>query len=359
MDRFTPPFLGRRRGWMLITQVLLVICMAVIGQFSTHDSILLIAALALLIAFLSASQDIVLDAYRRELLPDRELGLGTALYVNGYRAAVLIPGGLGVFLGGILPWNTVFIIVAALMGLSVIKTLTISETAATVIPPKTLREAVIEPFRDFFKRDGVGQALIIMLFLFCYKLGDNMATALATPFFIDLGFSLEVIGSVVKITNLSALLIGSVIGGVLIFKIGINRGLWLCGVAQLLTILGFAVLSEIGPDVRALVIVLAGEYLGVGLGTAALTAYMARITNINFTATQFALLSSLIALPRTFANATTGFLIAGVTPEDGIYYRILGELPGMGYTMFFVFCAVCGLPGMFLLLKIAPWGKGS
>ncbi|RMG44494.1 MAG: MFS transporter [Candidatus Dadabacteria bacterium] len=357
MDSITLPFLGRRRGWMLVTQIALLIGMAVTGTLNPSNSVKYIAAAAFLIAFFSASQDIVLDAYRRELLPDEELGLGNSFYMNGYRAAVFIPGGLGVALGDYLAWPYVFLIVSLFMLVGITKTILIKEVVTDIKPPVTLKEAVADPFLEFFERSGVRRALLVLAFLFCYKLGDNMATALSTPFYLDLGFTKTVIGTMVKLVSFWAMLLGGFIGGVVIFKVGINRSLWLFGVVQLVSILGFAYLSVSGPVKLILAAVIAFEYLGVGLGAAALTAFMARETSKLFTATQFALFSSLIALPRTFANAITGFLIEGVSKSDGIYYRLLGELPGMGYTAFFIFCAACALPGMVLLLWIAPWEK--
>lgn len=356
MDRYVPPFLGRRRGWMLITQLCLLVSMAVMGLFDPARNIWLIAGLATAVAFFSASQDIVLDAYRRELLPDNELGLGNSMYVNGYRAAVFIPGGLGLILGDYLPWSLVFMVIAGFMLVGLIKTLLIDEALKTIAPPSTISQAVVQPFVEFFSRDGgVVQGLLLLAFLFLYKIGDNMATALATPFYLDIGFSKTIIGSMVKLINFWAMIVGSFVGGAVIFKIGINRSLWFFGFVQMISILGFALLAEVGNNVTLLGFVIAFEYLGVGLGTAALVAFMARATSMNFSATQFALFSSLIALPRTFANATTGFLIEGVGYSDGFYYTLLGQWEGMGYTNFFLFCALCAIPGMVLLKWVAPW----
>jgi len=356
MDRFCPPFLGRRRGWMLITQLVLLGTMMSIGLFDPTDHILLIAAMALVVAFFSASQDIVLDAYRRELLPDNELGLGNSMYVNGYRAAVFIPGGLGLILADHLSWALVFAVIGAFMLIAIAKTLLIEEAFTTVLPPVNLGEAVVKPFREFFGREGgVRQALLILAFLFFYKLGDNMATALSTPFYLDLGFSKTIIGSMVKLVNFWAMLFGSFIGGAMIYRIGINRALWIFGLVQMLSILGFAWLAEVGNNVLLLGGVIGFEYLGVGLGTAALVAYMARLTNKNFTATQFALLSSLVALPRSLANASTGFLVEGIKAGDGIYFKIFGAWNGLGYSRFFIFCTICAIPGMVLLKWVAPW----
>jgi PAT family beta-lactamase induction signal transducer AmpG len=356
MDRYIPPFLGRRRGWMLITQIALMISMISFGFLNPQINLWWIAYLAAALAFFSASQDIVLDAYRREILPDEELGLGNAMYVNGYRVAVFVPGGLGLILGDYLPWSSVFLIIGSFMGIGIAYTLLVREASLDVVAPKTIYEAVIKPFKEFFNRDGgIGKGLLVLAFLFLYKLGDNMATALSTPFYLDLGFSMTVIGSMVKLINFWALLIGSFVGGALIYRIGINRGLWIFGFIQMIVILGFAILSEVGANTALLAVVLASEYMGVGLGTAALVSFMSRTTSKSFTATQFALFSSLIALPRTFANAITGFLIEGIKPTDGIYYEFFGELSGLGYTNFFLFCTAAALPGMILLFWVAPW----
>ena len=201
-----------------------------------------------------------------------------------------------------------------------------------------MREAVVEPFREFFARDGVATGLAILAFMFLYKLGDNMATALATPFYLDMGFSRTEIGSIAKIAGLWASIAGSIIGGAVMLRLTINKALWLFGFVQLFTILGFAWLSVVGHDRLVLFVVVSAEYLGVGLGTVALTAYIARETSRAFTATQFALFTSLIAVPRTFANASTGFLIEW-----------------LGYTEFFLLCTALAVPGMLMLLKAAPW----
>ncbi|MCB9086626.1 MAG: AmpG family muropeptide MFS transporter [Bdellovibrionaceae bacterium] len=355
MDRFVPPFLGRRRGWMIITQIFIMLSMFGFAFFDPQKSIWTIAYLAAALAFFSASQDIVLDAYRRELLPDEELGLGNSMYMNGYRSAVFIPGGLGLILADHFSWFAVHFLIGLFMLIGIAKTLMIKELDADVKAPKSIRQAVVEPLTEFFGREGYRSGLLLLAFLFLYKIGDNMATALSTPFYLDMGFSKTTIGSLVKLTSFWSMMLGTFAGGVVIFKVGINRSLWLFGVVQLVSILGFAVLSEVGPLIWVLAIVIAFEYLGVGLGAAALTAFMARATNKNFTATQFALFTSLIALPRTFANSITGFLIEGIGPEDGWLFDSFGQMSGLGYTKFFLFCTVMAIPGMILLKWVAPW----
>ena len=340
MDRYKPPFLGRRRGWALMTQVALMISIAMLGQFSPTLSLTPILVLVFAISFFSASQDIVIDAYRRELLADDELGTGTSIHINAYRLSALVPGSLALILADHLPWQAVFQVTAAFMLVGIVMSLVIREVSDDALAPHTLREAVIEPFREFFGRDGVGPALAVLAFILLYKLGDNMAVALATPFYIDMGFSLTEIGTIAKFSALWASIAGSVIAGIVMLKLSINRALWVFGVVQMVTILGFVWLSVIGHNPAGLFLVVSGEYLGVGMGTVALTAFLARETSRAFTATQFALFSSIVVIPRTFANASTGFLIEA-----------------MGYTAFFVLCVALAIPGMLMLFKVAPWNE--
>jgi PAT family beta-lactamase induction signal transducer AmpG len=228
------------------------------------------------------------------------------------------------------------------MAVGIVTTLLIKEVSDDALAPRTLREAIVDPFVEFFSRGGIKAGLAILAFMFLYKLGDNMATALATPFYLDMGFSLTEIGSIAKVAALWAVIAGGILGGVVMLKLNINRALWVFGFVQVFSILGYVWLSTVGHDPVILFIVVSGEYLGVGLGSIALTAYMARETSKAFTATQFALFSSFIAIPRTFANASTGFIIEAI-----------------GYTQFFIVCTLVAIPGMLLLFKVAPWnGRG-
>ena len=342
MDRYVPPFLGRRRGWMLITQIALMLSMAALGFIDPKVSVGLVAYVAAGVAFFSASQDVVLDAYRRELLKDEELGLGNAIHVQAYRLAGLVPGSLGVIMGDYLPWSTVFMVMAGFMAIGVAMTLWVSEASDASVAPLTLRAAVVEPFREFVLRRGLGSALLLLSFLFFYKLGDNMATALSSPFYLDIGFSLTEIGTIAKTASLTAAIIGGLVGGVIMIRLGINRALWVFGFVQVASILGFAALAEIGPNRLALTLVIVFEYLGVGLGTAAFTAFIARATTPAYAATQFALFTALAALPRTFANATTGWIVEAI-----------------GWTNFYLFCTALAVPGMLMLFKVAPWSEPS
>ena len=342
MDRFTLPFLGHRRGWMLVTQLALLVSIASMGFIKPDLSIWTVAYLAAAIAFFSASQDIVLDAYRRELLPDVELGLGNSIHVQAYRLSGLVPGSLALILADHLAWHTVFIVVALFMGVGLIMTLVIDEAITEPTPPRTMRAAIVEPIREFTQRKGIGAAVLILAFLFLYKLGDNMATALQTPFYIDVGFSLTQIGSIAKFASLFSAIVGGLAGGVMMIKLGINRALWLFGVVQVVSILGFAVLSEVGANPWMLGVAVSLEYLGVGLGTAAFIAYIAKNTNPVYAATQFALFTALTSVPRTLANAVTGVIVEQT-----------------GWTNFFFICTALAIPGMLLLFKVAPWNEAQ
>jgi MFS transporter, PAT family, beta-lactamase induction signal transducer AmpG len=339
LDRYALPLLGRRRGWMLVTQLVLLAAIPLFGALDPKAEIWSVVALSTIVAFFSASQDIVLDAYRREILPDPELGLGTSIHVNAYRVSQLIPGALALVLADRMPWSAVYTVTALFMLPGIALTLAVSEPALVRGRPRTLREAVVEPFHEFLARNGWRDALTVLLFIFLYKLGDSMATALATPFYLDLGFKLTDIGLIAKNAGLWASVIGGLLGGLWMVKIGINRALWLFGIVQVVSILGFAWLAYVNrPDRVLLAVVIAVEALGVGLGTAAFTAYIARTTDPRYTATQYALFTSLAAVPRTVINASTGWIVEHT-----------------GWFDFYLLCTLLALPGMALLLRVAPW----
>lgn len=378
MDRYVPRLPGwrpgRRRGWMLLTQILVAGAIAALGFVSPRDSIWTVAALTALVAFFGASQDIVIDAYRRELLSDTQQGLGNAVHVNAYKIAALIPGSLALILSDHLPWTTVFAVTAAFMLPGMIMTLVVNEPAVHGTPPKNLRDAIVLPFREFVERDGWRGALFVLAFIFLYKLGDTMATTLSTSFFLDIGFSRTQIGVIAKTTAFGASLAGGIIGGVWLVKIGIGRGLWIFGALQMVSTLGFAWLAQVGPgspvlaalydftvgashltgklfsvfgassqmqlDPRsvALALVFGLETFATGLTMAAFTAYIASTTDPRYTATQFALFTSLASVPRTLASAASGYVVAQI-----------------GWFDYFLACTALALPGMLLLVRIAPW----
>jgi PAT family beta-lactamase induction signal transducer AmpG len=340
VDRYTFHRFGRRRTWMLASQLLLIAAMAGIGLLSPTQSTQAIVWASLLIAVFSATQDIVIDAYRRELLPDTELGLGNSLHINAYRIAGLVPGGLSLILADQLSWPLVFLSTALFMLPGLLTTLIVAEPQLRGAPPRTLREAVVEPFREFFTRGGLRSSLVVLAFMLLYKFGDNLATAQITAFYIDVGFSNTEIGAVAKVVGLWSMIVGGLIGGLVMVRIGINRALWLFGLVQLVSIFGFALLNEAGPNLWFLGLAVGFEYLGVGLGTAAFIAYIATQTNRNFSATQYALFSSFFAIPRSITGIFAGYLV---------------ETLGLGWTNFFLISAATALPGLLLLPLVAPW----
>ena len=337
MDRWQLP-LGLRRGWMLLAQLGLIFGIGVLGHIDPVADTGLVALIAVVIAIFSATQDVAIDAYRREILTDSELGLGNSIHVQAYRIASLVPGSLSLILADALPWAWVFWITAGFMIIGVGLSLFVTEPERDVSPASGLVETVIAPFREYVERRGWASLLLALTFMVAYKLGDNMATALSTPFYLDLGFTKTEIGLVAKHAALWPAIAGGLLGGIAMLKLGINRALWIFGGFQLVSILGFAWLASAGAVLWLLGAVIAFEYLGVGLGTAAFTAFIARESSKTFAATQFALFTALAALPRSLANATTGFLVEN-----------------LGWVGFFFLCTCLAVPGMVLLFWVAPW----
>ena len=335
LDRFTLPFLGRRRGWLLVAQIALIFSITVLAFSNPQNSPWFLALAAFLVTFFSASQDIVVDAYRREDLSDEKLGLGSSLYINGYRVGMLLASGGGLILADSLSFTMVYLIMAACILPGVITTLLAPEPVVNIAPPKTIKEAVISPLVEYFSRTG---AIWMLTFILFYKVGDTMASAMTTPFYLELGFTKTQIGTVVKLFGFWATIAGSLIGGVMMIRLGINRSLWVFGMLQALSTACFAFLARVGPSIPVLSAVIAFENLSSGMGTAAYAAFMASITNKKFTATQYALLSSLMGIPRVMASAPTGFMAKN-----------------FGWEAFFVLCALMAVPGMMLLFKCAPW----
>ncbi|MCK5404086.1 MAG: AmpG family muropeptide MFS transporter [Desulfobulbaceae bacterium] len=341
-DRFTLPFLGRRRGWLLVCQVLLFLAIIVMGltdPASGPIQVMFFVLAAFLVTFFSASQDIVIDAYRREDLVDRELGLGSSYYIYGYRIGMLVVSGGGLILADHLSWSMVFFIMALCLVPGMITTFIAREPPVTEKAPAGFRESVIDPFADFFRQPG---AIWILVFILLYKVGDNMAAALSTPFYLDMGFSKTEIGTVVKLFGFWATLGGAFLGGVIMLKTGINRSLWLFGFLQMISTAGFALLAQVGYNIGLLTGVICFENLSAGMGTAAFVAFMASITNKKFTATQYALLTSFMGVPRVLISSVTGFMAEG-----------------LGWFVFFLFCTFIAIPGMLLLVKFAPWSEAA
>lgn len=329
-DRFVPPFMGRRRGWLFVVQIALAAVLYALSlSHPAPDSLLGVSVAALLVAFFSASQDIVIDAYRRESLSDDELGLGSALYVNGYRVGMLLAGAGGLILADLISFAAMYQVMAVTMAACTVVTVLAPEPALPEGRPRTLMEAVFLPFRDYFTREG---AWLALAFILLYKLGDTMASAITTPFYLDLGYSKTEIGTVVKLFGFWATIAGGTIGGIWILRIGLNRALWIFGIGQMLSTFGFVVLASVSPTIGALAAVVTVENFTGGLGTSAFVAYMGALTDRRFTATQYALLSSLMGVPRVLASAPTGWLAEW-----------------LGWPGFFVLCTLIAIPGLILL----------
>jgi PAT family beta-lactamase induction signal transducer AmpG len=319
MDGLTPPFLGRRRGWMLMTQIGLLLLIALMGQLDPTESLKMMAVVAFCIAIFSASQDIVLDAFRREYLTDEELGLGTGIWMNAWRFGMFASTGTAFFLADSIGYSAVHIVLSLMMGIGIITTLLVPEPVTGVVAPQTLQDAVIEPFREFFNRGG---AWWVLSFILLYKIGDNMAGAMNIPFILKTGFTKQEYFVIVKGIGMMALFGGAFLGGIVMIRLGIANSLWVFGILQAISTAGFALLVIFGKNHYA--------------------SYMAIQTNKRFTATQYAMMTSLMAIPGTAVAAVTGYMVEY-----------------LGWTGFYIACALAALPGMLLLIRIAPWGSSN
>ena len=339
LDRYVPPFLGRRRGWMLIFQILLMFAIGAFYFIKPAASPWTVAILAVFVTFFSASQDVVIDAYRRELLPDEELGLGASMSSNGYRIGMLISGAFALFLADRIPWNYVYLMLAGSLFTGIITTFLSPNIDGQIIPPQSLRKAVIEPFADYFRRRG---AYEILAFIILYKIGDVMAANMTTPFILKIGFSKTDLAVIAKTFGIIALIAGGLTGGILILRIGLFNALWIFGILQAVSTLSFSALVSVGAYYNILVATVTFENLTSGMGASAFIAFMASLCNKRFTATQYALLSSLMGIPRVIIASPTGFLAEG-----------------LGWAYFFVFCAIAAIPGLALLFRYKVWQKES
>lgn len=335
MDRFNPlPWLGRRRGWMFLSQVGLIIAIVSLGLSQPDLRPWWTAFFAVLVAFLSASQDIVLDAWRRESLSDEELGLGSSTFVTGYLISMrLVSGALALFLADHMPWSSVYALMAAFIGVGLLVTMISKEPNVEAPVPKTLRESVVEPFTDFFQKPG---AILVLLFILFYKLGDNMASTMTMPMYLQLGFTKSDVAAVTKIFGWIATVAGGLIGGAMILRFKILPSLLMFGILQAISTLAFAGLALAGKNHEWLMGVIAFENISAGMGTSAFVAFMATLTNKKFTATQYALLTSFMAVPARFVGAGTGYMVEG-----------------LGWVGFFVLCTVIAIPGLWLIRPIS------
>jgi PAT family beta-lactamase induction signal transducer AmpG len=335
MDRFVPPFLGRRRGWMLVTQVALLLAVTAMA-FSApaaHPGVL--ALLALLVAFASASQDIVVDAWRTEVLAPEELGPGAGVHILGYRVAMLTSGAIALILADRMPWRVVYLLMAGSLCVGIVASLLSPEPEIPGKTPRTLKEAVIEPFLEFFARPG---AVGILLFVVFYKLDVVMATALTTPFLLELGFTKTDIGAVTKGLGMLATIVGTLAGGAVVAKAGMKASLWLFGVLQSVSTLTFLALARLGHHYPMMVAAIGVENLCSGMGTAAYAAFLMSLCDKRYTATQYALLTSLMAVTRVVVGAPTGFLAKAY-----------------GWETYFIVSTLAAIPGLLLLLRYDRW----
>ena len=339
-DRYVISKLGRRRGWLIISQVLLILSIIGLGLTNPALNPFNVAVLALLVTFFSASQDIVIDAFRRESLHDNEQTLGASAYVLGYRVGALAAGAGGLILADMMSYQYVYSIMAVIMIIGVITTL-LAEEPEAVGEPSSFINAVKNPFIEFFQRfkdknnTNLMVPILILIFILLYKVGDTMAHSLSTNFYLDIGFTKTEIGTVVKMFGLVATLIGAFLGGIISLKIGLFRSLIMFGLFQAIATLGFAALAIIGNNILALMAVISLENLAAGMGYTAYLAFIANMTNKEFTATQFALMTAIMSLPRTIFSGSSGFLV---------------EL--FDWELYFVFCSLIAIPALIILSRL-------
>ena len=327
IDRFTLPFLGRRRGWILFSQLALMAIIFALGLSSPANAPWLVAGLAVWIAFASASQDIVVDAYRTDVLRSNERGLGAAVSVTGYRIAMLVSGGGALVLSDYLGWQMTYMMMAGFMTIGLMATLWGPEPEEKVVPPKTIEEAFGGPFREFFSRQG---AIAILALIILYKLGDAFAGTLTIVFLKrGLGFSSSEVGVIYKGLGLAATILGALFGGILMSRIGLYRSLMLFGIFQAVTNLSFMILAYTGKSYIMMVIAVGFENLAGGMGTASFVGFLMALCDHRFTATQFALLSALSAIGRVFVGPPSGFIAEDVGWVIFFFITFLAAIPGL------------------------------
>ena len=325
LDRFSLPFLGRRRGWLLVSQILIIVTILGISYIDITSQLTGLVMLCLGLTFLSATQDILIDAYRRENVSEKHLPLASSLYIIGYRVAMAVVGSVGFILSDSISFNLVYLCLSGLMVVGIITTL-ISDEGDFIIKS---RESIIEPFIDYFRKN---KALIILAFIFIYKIGDMLAFFMSVPYYLDLEYTKSQIGYM-KFIGTWMTLLGSFIGGILLVKYNnIMKGLFYFGILQMVSTFGYVILSWVEPNLILLCSVGSFESFCSGLGTAVFISYIALLTNIKFTGTQYALLSSFVAIPRTIFTSQTGFLVESI-----------------GWEYFFIFCTLIAIPGLILI----------
>lgn len=331
MDRFASPWLGRRRGWILLTQIALFFGTLAMAFLDPGNTPVLLGFLALLLAFLSASQDIVIDAFRTDTLAAEERGLGSAVFVLGYRIALLFSGAIALILADRFGWQVTYIIMAFFIFIGIAGTLRGKEPVSAVQAPKTLTEAVTGPLVDFFTHN---RAIALLSLIVLYKLGDVYAGALSTTFLLrGIGFSQTDVGTINKAMGLTATIVGGLFGGLAMVKLGLYRALLYFGILQMVSNLSFVILAWIGKSYTAMATAVALENVTGGMGTTAFVALLMTLCNQRYSATQFALLSSLSALGRVLISPTSGYIVEAI-----------------GWANFFLFSTIAALPGLVILL---------
>ena len=330
MDRFVVPIFGRRRGWIALSQLTLIGLILGMSLTSPQNGLWFLALLAFCLTFVSASQDVAIDAYRTEVLRERERGIGAAVSVTGYRVAMLVSGALALILSEYLGWRVTYMLMALIMSIGVVSVWLGPEPEDPGTPPTSMKDAVEGPFREFFSRPGVWSLLALIVL---YKLGDAFAGSLTTTFLIrGVNFSVGEVGAINKGMGLASTIIGALFGGVLMARLRLFRSLLIFGILQAVSNLSFMVLALVGKSYPLMIFTIAFENLAGGMGTAAFVAFLMVLCNHNYTATQFALLSALASLGRVFVGPLSGVLV-----------------DGMGWTVFFFSTFLFALPGLVLL----------
>ena len=336
MDRFVPPFLGRRRGWLAITQLVIAAAVAAMAMLSPRSDLTAFALLAVAVAFVSASQDIAVDAYRTDISTPAQRGMVGGIFVAGYRIAMLVSGAFALILAGGtagwpgLGWRDTYLAMAALMAVGVVATFAGREPQATA-RPLDLRQAFIDPLREFFSRRG---AVAILVLLVLYKLGDAFALSLGTAFLLrGPGFSLDEIAYVFKVMGLGATVGGALLGGALMVRIGLYRALLYFGILQAVSNLGFMWLAMAGKSYALLLFAVGFENLTSGMGTAVFVAFLMALCDHRFTATQYALLSALASFGRVYVGPIAGYLTSP-------------KYVGLGWPAFYMVAFLVALPGV-------------
>jgi len=342
LDRFVPPFLGRRRGWLVIMQIGLVIAIAAMALQNPKQSLQLLAINSLVIAFLSASQDIAFDAYRTDILEPLEMGAGAAVSVLGYRIALLVTGALALILADRTSWQVVYLLLSLVMGIGILASLWAPEPKLQPQPPDSLREAVTLPFIEFFQRLGTLRGSAVLVFIVLYKLGDSLVNNMSLPFLLKTGFTQTDVGAIQGGMGLLATIVGVLAGGAVLSKLGIARSLWVFGGLQAISNLTYLGLAQVGKNYPFMVVAINIENFCAGLGTAAFVAFFMSLCNQRFSATQFALFSSLMAVSQNILVAPAGRLVEAT-----------------GWTWFFIITIFASLPGLMLLPIFAPWNADS